>query len=410
MPKNFLILLLFLSCGNQKSIYENVVSEDLKSLEVSLSDGSSKDIDFVDEKGMTALTKAVNMEDKNPELSAKMVEKLLNGDASIFPKGALSPFLESIIYSHVNSLKLFLKYRKEEIDINKHYGDLIGGSPFVYVCRSIKHDVKPEIVNLFFEIFENKIDLKVTDHFGRTALHNACMTRSKEVVEILVNKGSNINTFDKEGYSPLYYALDTPLVVGGSDDEREVVEALGPDVNPNLVNGKGDTLLLIFIKEAKDENNAIASIYSLMSIFKDRLDIKVIDKNDKDFMGYALEKRFFKLLNSIANFLVLPHDEMERFEDEIEVTDNNSDLINFVEFVRLKRYGGKYRSIAEAVESKDLVILKWSIKIYGSDINSYDDKGETALIKARLLLFSSDSKPYADEAVKLLLEAGADPK
>jgi len=62
---------------------------------------------------------------------------------------------------------------------------------------------------------------------GRTPMHTAAMTGHKEIVELLIAKGADVNSKDKSGYTPLHGAA--------TDVTVELLIAEGADVN-----AKGD--------------------------------------------------------------------------------------------------------------------------------------------------------------------------
>ncbi len=80
-------------------------------------------------------------------------------------------------------------------------------------------------------------------------LLDAAMHGNHEVIEALLNKGADINTISEMGYTPLMWSVMKDYYI---DASRLLVEA---GTNLNIQNYKGDTALLIALKESS-ENTA----------------------------------------------------------------------------------------------------------------------------------------------------------
>ena len=75
-------------------------------------------------------------------------------------------------------------------------------------------------------LIEKESDINLGDKEGFTLLHAAAVGGRKEVVEILLAKGANVNTRNRNGWTPLHYAT--------REGHREVAELLiskGANVN-----------------------------------------------------------------------------------------------------------------------------------------------------------------------------------
>ncbi len=75
-------------------------------------------------------------------------------------------------------------------------------------------------------------------------LLDAAMHGNHEVIEALLNKGADINTISEMGYTPLMWSVMKDYYIGAS---RLLMEA---GANLNIQNHKGDTALLIALKES----------------------------------------------------------------------------------------------------------------------------------------------------------------
>ena len=67
------------------------------------------------------------------------------------------------------------------------------------------YDGKLDVIKELFKSKELDVNLCGSDYY--TPLHAACFSGSREIVELLLDKGAQIDASDIDGYTPLYYAL-----------------------------------------------------------------------------------------------------------------------------------------------------------------------------------------------------------
>ena len=80
-----------------------------------------------------------------------------------------------------------------------------GGTP---LHNSVDSDDK-DIVEL---LIKNGADVNATHNGGGTPLHWAARKGQKEIVELLISYGANVNTQDEDGGTPLYYTSNPEIV------------------------------------------------------------------------------------------------------------------------------------------------------------------------------------------------------
>jgi len=102
-------------------------------------------------------------------------------------------------------------------------------------------------VNLVRTLIENGTDVdSFDDAFLKTALHQAAMRGQKEVVELLLAKGAEVNARDRGCYTPLHYASQR-----GHKEITELLIAKGSNVNAQ--NKAGDTPLDVALSQNHKE-------------------------------------------------------------------------------------------------------------------------------------------------------------
>ena len=54
--------------------------------------------------------------------------------------------------------------------------------------------------------------MNVKDNQGLTPLHIAVANSHKDIAELLISKGADVNAKDKESYTPLHFAYDLSII------------------------------------------------------------------------------------------------------------------------------------------------------------------------------------------------------
>lgn len=106
------------------------------------------------------------------------------------------------------------------------------------------YPINPEYKDLCDRMVRSRIDKK--DSAGRTALLNAAKYGHKEIVEMLLDKGADVNHKDEDGYTALIIAAD----FGHKDTVRLLLDR-GADVNAQT--GNGETALTIAVGQKHKE-------------------------------------------------------------------------------------------------------------------------------------------------------------
>jgi ankyrin repeat protein len=95
-------------------------------------------------------------------------------------------------------------------------------------------------------LLANNADINTTDnHYKRTPLHQAASSGAKDVVELLIAKGADVNAKANNGETPLHRAAE-----GGRKDAAKLLLAHGSKVNAK--NRKGKTPLRVARRDSKE--------------------------------------------------------------------------------------------------------------------------------------------------------------
>ncbi len=134
--------------------------------------------------------------------------------------------------------ELLKSYGVPPKDINAQ-GDM-GWPMLVYVCRGDNREHPEEILRLL----ELGADINVRNYKGKTGLHYAAKAGFLNVINLLIEKGADLDATDNNDETPLFDAIRSTIKDG--EKQRAAIEALlVKGANPNLKNGKGLTPLQI---------------------------------------------------------------------------------------------------------------------------------------------------------------------
>ena len=134
--------------------------------------------------------------------------------------------------------ELLKSYGVPPKDINAQ-GDM-GWPMLVYVCRGDNREHPEEILRLL----ELGADINVRNYKEKTGLHYAAKAGFLNVINLLIEKGADLDATDNNGETPLFDAIRSTIKDG--EKQRAAIEALlVKGANPNFKNGKGLTPLQI---------------------------------------------------------------------------------------------------------------------------------------------------------------------
>ncbi|CAG5108750.1 Similar to ANK3: Ankyrin-3 (Homo sapiens) [Cotesia congregata] len=240
-------------------------------------------------------------------------------------------------------------------------------------------------------------------YLGFTVLHFAAMKLNAEVVEFLLEKGSSINTTNKDGATPLNLALLTA-------DEEVINVFLRHGIDINTVMQSGLTPLQYAIKHNKES--------MVLILLKHGADTKVLDKSGRSILNFVLSYDVSSLIiweNLVkygANVNALDKFTRESKESLLHLAINHGSprMLGIIEFLI------KHGANVDAVDATGATPIFCSIKKNrfartgsesavlllkaGANVNAKNLKGETPLHVACEL---GNARNF-----KILLKYGAD--
>ena len=280
--------------------------------------------------------------------------------------------------------------------------------------------------DVVYKLLENnKIDISSKDKDGRSLMHYAVMDKNKELIELLLEKGADINLRDKKGKTPInlfftdkdYYDETSNLAFNNysknSNDNTKSSEGGKPELDlefaewiikkgadVNIADSKGNIPLHMAVKY-----NGISTVSFLLQ------KTKYVDKSNYTGvkpLHMAAENNFLAVIKKILHYRVDTTATDNRKRNVLHYALNNQDskVVDFlvletsaVKMLNEADIENKITPLQQAVAEDKIATVSNMIK-HGADINAVDGNGNSSLAIA------VDSKLY--EMTKMLLSEGAD--
>ncbi|WP_353279656.1 ankyrin repeat domain-containing protein [Wolbachia endosymbiont (group B) of Xanthorhoe designata] len=174
-------------------------------------------------------------------------------------------------------LYLYLEWEKGEFDLNYVFGPLFSTKEFTLLMIAAENGH----TNIVEILVEKGADVNVRDHHANTVLYLATNNGHEGIVEILLEKGANVNGKSSFGVVPLHLAA--------KNGNENVVNALiieGANVNEKNMNG-----LTALHLAASSGCESVVKV-----LLQAEANVNAVDKNGKTPVDYAKSKNVIKAL------------------------------------------------------------------------------------------------------------------
>ncbi len=258
----------------------------------------------------------------------------------------------------------------------------------LFIKAIMKNDLN-EIKRL---VIEEKVDVNETKTIinGGTPLMIAARINGKEVTELLIEHGADVNAFDNDGWSVLMFAIENKAT-----KTAELLIQQGANVNATTKSG----MTPLMIAARKDEKD-IAEL-----LIKNGSNVNAIDKDGWSPLMHTASKNSLKTSELLLKYGA----DVNAFDNDgwsalmISASEDTKDIAEM-----LIRHGAHINvtdnegrtALMFAAENNSIRTLELIIHKVGADVNAVDKDNWTALMIAA----SSNSK----EAAAILLKYGAD--
>lgn len=171
-----------------------------------------------------------------------------NADPTAQDSSGATPLHEAVRYGNLEIAKLLLD---ADADINAK--DNLGKTPIMLIFP------KDKLFDTYQLLASYRADLTQKDMFGDTILHTATMMNVEpKIIELLINKGADVNARNKEGSTPLSIAVqknDIPTV--------RLLTSKGADIHTQDTNGYSPLMIALagsqeMMEAMINSNNAIS--------------------------------------------------------------------------------------------------------------------------------------------------------
>lgn len=157
--------------------------------------------------------------------------------------------------------------------------------------------IRNEDLSLFQELLENPLcDLNQIDRNGYTPLHYAVLYNQPEMVQALCQKNVNLNMQNKFQHGPLHYTYDSDIII------LKMLLEFG--ANANLQNDCGATALQDACYLGLQNNIELLLNYGADETIKNNFNQTVFDfceMHVKEFIQFVLISKELRLLWEINN-------------------------------------------------------------------------------------------------------------
>jgi hypothetical protein len=226
-----------------------------------------------------------------------------------------------------------------------------------------------------------KYDIDALNNHGYSALHSAILTDAPEMVELLKQKGANINVVNEYGSTALHSAAT-------NQNLDEIKRLLDAGIDPNIQKTDGNTALHIAAtKNLKEVVDALATN-------KDT-DVNILNRSDATPLSIAMSRGFTKMVENLI--------------------ENGADINQKSKFTFCQNHGlqSPLKYAADKANDELVGILLKSGKcslesIYDIDGYETDSTAIKQLLLNYKLLALANQKDANQEAIKNLIENGAD--
>lgn len=149
--------------------------------------------------------------------------------------------------------QLLKSYGNTSADINAL--DNMGWPRIVYVCRGDKGEHPEEVVRLL----GLGADIDVRSSKGKSALHCAAKAGFLKVIDLLIEKGANIDAIDNKGETPLVEAIRS--TIKNREKLHQAMEVLlKKGADPNIKNNNAMSPLQIAQQKRREDTDQIVSL------------------------------------------------------------------------------------------------------------------------------------------------------
>lgn len=149
--------------------------------------------------------------------------------------------------------QLLKSYGNPSADINAL--DVMGWPLIVYVCRGDKGEHPEEVIRLL----GLGADIDARSSKGKSALHCAAKAGFLKVLDLLIEKGINIDATDNKGETPLFEAIRS--TIKNREKLHSAIESLlEKGANPNFKNNRGISPLEVAQQKRREDTEIIVSL------------------------------------------------------------------------------------------------------------------------------------------------------
>ena len=236
----------------------------------------------------------------------------------------ITPLMVACKFSDAFIIGLLIRY-KADVKMKDNNND----TAIHYIMH--RKEIDDNIVKILEKLIK-KINIDEQNNQGVTPLMMACKFLTLDIVGFLLRNDADVNAKDKEGNTPMHYALH--------NHNSSILKALLTKDNSNAKNNQGVTLLMVACGFANINDNS-TKLYgdTITQLLDAGADVNVKDKEGNTPMHYAVRNTnsdtIMNIITILKTYKVELNAQNNNLETPLDILFTLGQMNNIIPFIKL---------------------------------------------------------------------------